>query len=157
MSKITVRIDSSRPVFVEADADNFGQVFAHMSDEEQVSVFRAMVEHMKPHRIQWDYIAIALEKDENRDIRDHLSVIFPDIAAKDAEIARLREENEKLASFAKSFNFTCAASFYNDCYLNINEPNSAGFRLGNGSQFSKFIAALEERRRAALAGGSDAS
>ena len=79
------------------------------------------------------------------------------LAAKDAEIARLREENEKLASFAKSFNFTCTASFYNDCYLNINEPNSAGFRLGNGSQFSKFIAALEERRRAALAGGSDAS
>lgn len=79
------------------------------------------------------------------------------LAAKDADIARLREENEKLASFAKSFNFTCAASFYNDCYLNINEPNSAGFRLGNGSQFSKFIAALEERRRAALAGGSDAS
>ena len=81
----------------------------------------------------------------------------PALAAKDADIARLREENEKLASFAKSFNFTCAASFYNDCYLNINEPNSAGFRLGNGSQFSKFIAALEERRRAALAGGSDAS
>ena len=86
--------------------------------------------------------------------RDHLQA---KCAAKDAEIARLREENEKLASFAKSFNFTCAASFYNDCYLNINEPNSAGFRLGNGSQFSKFIAALEERRRAALAGGSDAS
>lgn len=79
------------------------------------------------------------------------------LAAKDAELAKLREENEKLASFAKSFNFTCTASFYNDCYLNINEPNSAGFRLGNGSQFSKFIAALEERRRAALDGGSDAA
>lgn len=91
MSKVSVRIDSSRPVFIEADADSFGQVFAAMSDEEQVNVFRAIVEHMKPHRIQWDYIAIALEKDENRGVRDQLSVIFPDIAAKDAEIAKLRE------------------------------------------------------------------
>ncbi|MNE72413.1 hypothetical protein D3C80_1683550 [compost metagenome] len=33
-----------------------------------------------------------MEKDENRDVRDQLSVIFPDIAAKDAEIAKLREE-----------------------------------------------------------------
>lgn len=89
--KITVRIDSSRPVFIEADADSFGQIFASMSDEEQVNVFRAMVEHMKPHPIQWDYIAIAMEKDENRDVRERLSVIIPDIAAKDAEISKLRE------------------------------------------------------------------
>lgn len=98
MSEITVRIDSSRPIFIEADADNFGQVFANMSDEDQVNVLRAMVEHTKPHRVQWDYIAIALEKDENREVRDHLSVIFPDtnelvaaLAAKDSEIAQLRE------------------------------------------------------------------
>ncbi|RWX78301.1 hypothetical protein EPK99_06640 [Neorhizobium lilium] len=97
MSKITVSIDSSRPIFIEADADNFGQVFANMSDEDQVNVLRAMVEHMKPHRIQWDYISIALEKDENRDVRDQLSVILPDIAAKDAQIERLREDTERLA------------------------------------------------------------
>jgi hypothetical protein len=96
MSKVTVRIDSSRPIFIEADADNFGQVFANMSDEDQVNVLRAMVEHMKPHRIQWDYISIALEKDENRDVRDQLSVILPDLAAKDAEVARLREALEKI-------------------------------------------------------------
>lgn len=94
MSKVSVRIDSSRPTFIEADADNFGQVFATMSDEDQVNVLRAMVEHMKPHQIQWDYISIALEKPENRDVRDRLSVILPDIAAKDAEIARLREALE---------------------------------------------------------------
>lgn len=91
MSKVSVRIDSSRPIFIEADADNFGQVFAAMSDEDQVNVLRAMVEHMKPHQIQWDYISIALEKDENLDVRDQLSVILPDIAAKDAEIAKLTD------------------------------------------------------------------
>lgn len=98
-NKITVRIDSSRPIFIEADADSFGQIFAGISDEEQVNVLRSMVEHMKPHKIQWDYIAIALEKDENRQVRDDLSVIFPSqhellsaLAAKDAEIANLREE-----------------------------------------------------------------
>lgn len=98
MSTITVRIDSSRPIFIEADADSFGQIFAGLNDHEQVDVLRSMVEHMKPHKMQWDYIAMALEKDENRDIRDDLSVIFPathdvlqQIAAKDAEIERLRE------------------------------------------------------------------
>lgn len=103
MSTITVRIDSSRPIFIEADADSFGQIFAGLNDDEQVNVLRSMVEHMKPHRMQWDYIAIALEKDENRDVRDDLSVIFPaqhellsSLAAKDAEIAKLREENERL-------------------------------------------------------------
>lgn len=73
------------------------------------------------------------------------------LAAKDAEIARLREENEELSSFAKSFNMTCVeSSFYKDCYLHINEPDSVSFRIGNGSQFSKFVAALEARRIAAL-------
>ncbi|WP_430256501.1 hypothetical protein [Neorhizobium sp. DAR64872/K0K18] len=94
MNKITVRIDSSRPVFIEADADSFGQVFANMNDEEQIDTLRAMVEHMKPHRIQWDYISIALEKEENRDVREQLSVILPDIAAKDAEIARLQNNRD---------------------------------------------------------------
>jgi hypothetical protein len=100
---ITVRIDSSRPIFIEADADSFGQIFAGVSDEEQVGIFRSMVEHMKPHQMQWDYIAIALEKDENRDVYNDLSVIFPSaheflgqIATKDAEIKRLREALERL-------------------------------------------------------------
>lgn len=108
MSTITVRIDSSRPIFIEADADSFGQIFAGLNDDEQVNVLRSMVEHMKPHRMQWDYIAIALEKDENRDVRDDLSVIFPaqhellsSLAAKDAEIAKLREENERLREALK--------------------------------------------------------
>lgn len=48
--RIPVSIDSSRPIFIEADADQFGQVFARMADDEQVHVLRAMVEAMKPHR-----------------------------------------------------------------------------------------------------------
>ncbi|NNH59493.1 hypothetical protein HLI01_22420 [Rhizobium laguerreae] len=62
---------------------------------------------------------------------------------------RLREENERLLAFVRSFKFTCVEdSFYKDCYLNIVEPYSASFRLGNGSQFSQFIGKLEERRAA---------
>lgn len=76
--RIPISIHSSRPVFIEADADQFGQVFAYMADEDQIHVLRAMVEAMKPHRLQWDYISIALEKDENREVRDQLrEVLFP--------------------------------------------------------------------------------
>ena len=50
--RIPVTIESSRPIFIEADADQFGQVFANMADDEQVHVFRAMIEAMKPHRQQ---------------------------------------------------------------------------------------------------------
>lgn len=72
MSKVSVRIDSSRPIFIEADADSFGQVFAHMDSGDQVEVLRAMVAHMKPHQTQWDHIAIELERPENRAIVDVL-------------------------------------------------------------------------------------
>jgi hypothetical protein len=94
--KITVRIDSSRPIFVEADASAFGQIFAGLNDHEQVDVLRSMVEHMKPHKMQWDYIAMALEKDENSEVRDDLSVIFPATNTMLERIAALEAENERL-------------------------------------------------------------
>lgn len=70
--KIKIDISSSRPLFIEADANSFGEIFAEMGADDQVSVFRAMVEHMRPHRMQWDYIAIELDKPENREIRTEL-------------------------------------------------------------------------------------
>lgn len=76
MNKIPVTIHSSRPIIVEADADSFGQIFASVSSDEQVAIFRAMVEHMKPHKIQWDYIAIELEKPENQIVWRDLAVLF---------------------------------------------------------------------------------
>lgn len=76
---IPVNISSRFPIQIEADADMFGQLFAAMDDGEQIAVLRAMVEHMRPHRMQWDYIAIALEKPENAEVLDDLrSVLFPD-------------------------------------------------------------------------------
>jgi hypothetical protein len=78
MAYLKVDISSSRPLFIEADADSFGETLARMSDEDQMAVLRAIVEHMKPHRIQWDYISIKLEQPENHDIRDQLrQVLFP--------------------------------------------------------------------------------
>lgn len=68
----------------------------------------------------------------------------------------LQRENAELRAFAASFKLTCVeSSFYKDCYLHISEPDSVSFRLGNGSQFSKFIAGLEDRRARALLGGSE--
>ena len=82
--KIKVDISSSRPVFIEADANSFGETFAHMADDDQLAVLRAMVEHMRPHRIQWDFIALKLEKPENQDIRDQLrEVLFTVISRED--------------------------------------------------------------------------
>jgi len=101
MSKIDVKITSSRPIFIEADADSFGNIFSHMSDEEQVQVFRAMVEHMRPHQMQWDYISIALEKDENRDVRDALSALFPSLRDLEAQNTKLREAVRPFAAVAK--------------------------------------------------------
>jgi hypothetical protein len=83
MGKIEIQISGSRPIFIEADADAFGQVFAGMSSDEQVAVFRSMVEHMRPHRLQWDYVAIELERPENREVYDELrTVLFSQGAVK---------------------------------------------------------------------------
>jgi len=73
-----IRIHVATPAFIEADADAFGKLFAHMADTEQVAVLRAMCEAMKPWPTQWDHISIALERPENHDVRDTLrNVLFP--------------------------------------------------------------------------------
>jgi hypothetical protein len=75
---IKIEVASHFPLFIEADAEAFGRLFATMNDDEQVHVLRAMVDAMKPHPTQWDYISIALEKPENHDVRDILrNVLFP--------------------------------------------------------------------------------
>lgn len=68
MASVSVRIDSRFPIFIEADADSFGAVFASMDNGDQVEVLRAMVKHMKPYQTQWDHIAIELELEHNREI-----------------------------------------------------------------------------------------
>tara|TARA_R110000851_G_C13100092_1_gene568101 strand:+ start:5753 stop:5992 length:240 start_codon:yes stop_codon:yes gene_type:complete len=75
-ASVSVRIDSSRPIFIEADADSFGAVFAAMDNGDQVEVLRAMVNHMKPHQQQWDFIAIELELEANREIVAVLKGLF---------------------------------------------------------------------------------
>lgn len=72
---IAVRVESSRPLFIEADPDSFGEIFAHMTDEDQIEVLRAMVKHMKKWPAQWDHIGIALELEENREVLDVLKAL----------------------------------------------------------------------------------
>jgi hypothetical protein len=50
---------------MEVDADDFGKLFASMNSEQQIAVLKSMLDHMMPHQMQWDYIAIELEKPEN--------------------------------------------------------------------------------------------
>lgn len=76
-----VEISSRYPLCIEVDADRFGQIFAELPADHQVAVFRAMVEHMKPHAMQWDYISIELELPENADILRQLrEVLFPTVS-----------------------------------------------------------------------------
>ncbi|MDP1702610.1 MAG: hypothetical protein Q8L53_16860 [Aestuariivirga sp.] len=79
MSSIEVKISSRCPIHIEFDPDAFGRVFATMPDEDQIHVLRAMVEHMKPHQTQWDYISIALDKPENSELANDLRrFLFPE-------------------------------------------------------------------------------
>lgn len=79
MSNIRVHIDSRFPIFMEVDPDSFGKFFAAQCDSDQVAILAAMVEHMKPHAMQWDYIAIELEKPEHTSLRNQLrEVLFPE-------------------------------------------------------------------------------
>ena len=67
-----IEISSKYPISIEVDADAFGEIFANLASDDQVQVFRSMVEHMRPHRMQWDYIAMELDKPENREVREEL-------------------------------------------------------------------------------------
>ena len=76
--KLPVEITSNYPMCIEIDADRFGAIFAEMAADEQVAALTAMVEHMKPHQTQWDYISIELELPEHSELRNTLrDVLFP--------------------------------------------------------------------------------
>ena len=73
--RIRLDIQSNFPIFMSADPDEFGRVFAEMPSDDQVQVLRAMTSHMAAHPIQWDYIAIELERPENSDVLNRLRQI----------------------------------------------------------------------------------
>lgn len=79
MTGFAVTLSDPAPLFIRVDADEFGRLFAGMSDKDQVEVLRAMVHHMRPHRMQWDYLSIELERDQNAPLREELrNVLFPE-------------------------------------------------------------------------------
>lgn len=67
---ISVRIDSNRPIFIEADAKSFGEVFARANSEEQAEILKAMCEGLAAFPMQEDYIAIELEREKYKKVRD---------------------------------------------------------------------------------------
>ncbi|MER9628361.1 hypothetical protein [Mesorhizobium sp. M0296] len=78
MTGIKVDIRANAPLFIEADPDTFGRVFAAMNSDDQVAVLDAIAEHMLPHPMQWDHIAIELEKPQHARVRGELqAMLFP--------------------------------------------------------------------------------
>lgn len=76
---IRVEVRTNSLLWIKTDPNEFGRIFAAMDSEEQVLVLTAMVEHMRPHRLQWDYISIELKRPENNDILNELrACLFPD-------------------------------------------------------------------------------
>ena len=76
--KLPVKITSNYPMCIEIDADKFGAIFAEMAADDQVATLNAMVDHMKPHQTQWDYISIELELPKHSELRNTLrDVLFP--------------------------------------------------------------------------------
>lgn len=71
--QIPIEIETTGVVFINVDADDFGRLFARMTDDDQVAVLAAMERHMRPHRMQWDFIAIELDKPENKATREALA------------------------------------------------------------------------------------
>lgn len=77
----------------------------------------------------------------------------PSFAAVQADNERLREENERLRTFAESFRFSVNEdAFYKDVSLHLISPHSLGIRLQNDSSKSWLFKDVETRRLAALAG-----
>lgn len=67
MNAIKINVDANAPIFLHLDPDNFGQVFANMNSFNQAQVLKSIAEHIKPFQLQWDYIAIEMEKPEFSD------------------------------------------------------------------------------------------
>ncbi|RJT41992.1 hypothetical protein D3227_04755 [Mesorhizobium waimense] len=94
MNHIKVDIRSSAPIFIEANADTFGRIFAAMNSEDQVSVLSAIEEHLRPHPAQWDYISFELEKPEHARVRDKLkAMLLPVGLAIQEEATAFADEN----------------------------------------------------------------
>lgn len=71
-----VDVSSSSPILrMEVETDCFGELFASMSSDEQVEVLRSILSYMSDHPLQWDYIAIELEKEDNADLLRSLKSI----------------------------------------------------------------------------------
>lgn len=66
--KLPIDIYTKYPIHISCDPSAFGHIFAHSAADDQVAILRAMVEQMRPHKMQWDYIAIELEKPENAEL-----------------------------------------------------------------------------------------
>lgn len=77
MSEIlTIQVPADTRFTVRADPDWAGRFFASLCADEQAAVFAAMVQHMAPFALQWDYVAIDIGKLPNaREIQNILTML----------------------------------------------------------------------------------
>ena len=79
---IPVRIDSSRPIFIESDAASFAEVFAHANSEEQAEILRlALGKINDAFPLQLDQIALELEAEKYAKTREILAYLATEFSA----------------------------------------------------------------------------
>jgi hypothetical protein len=84
MTKVAVRIDSSRPIFIEADAESFAEIFLHADSEAQAEILRLCFEKLRYDcPLQIDYIGMELEKPGYKETRRTMGYLarFPEIVS----------------------------------------------------------------------------
>ena len=73
MTSMKVDVPTNSPILrMEVSVDDFGKMFSHMNSADQIAVIESMVNHMKPHATQWDFIATDLEGERHADLRRDL-------------------------------------------------------------------------------------
>lgn len=60
MTSVPVRIESSRPIFIEVDAQSFGDIFGRANAGEQAAILDAMMRALRQFPLQIDYVTIEL-------------------------------------------------------------------------------------------------
>ena len=77
---LTIQVPADTAFAVRADPEWAGRYFANLCADEQAAVFAAMVRHMAPFALQWDYVAIDIGKLPNaREIRNILTMLGTEV------------------------------------------------------------------------------
>lgn len=73
---VKISIPAATRLEVDLDVDTFGKFFSDCSDHDQAAILSSMVDHMARHFLQWDYVAIEIERlSDPRRVKDVLALL----------------------------------------------------------------------------------